>query len=199
MQSDAEIARICDQELEAAISLATSIDNGQMQSALDYSEGRLPANDDPEGDENREPVSLDVADMVEAVYAQIAPSLEDVGGIQFDAVSADDEPEAQKESSIVRSMLMEGYAADGGFVSLSEQIKDALLLRTGVLALWIERIETREPETWESVPELAVGQLITPSQAGQRIEGVDIKPDDESMERRDSTIDSATPEVGEGG
>jgi len=180
MQSDDEVAKICGEELDAAISLATSADGGRMQRALDYSEGVLPPNDDPQLDENREAVSLDVADMVEAVYAQIAPSLEDVGGIQFEAVSADDEPDAQRESGIVRAMLMEGYAADGGFVSLSEQIKDALLLRTGVLAIWIDRTETPEPEEWEAVPELGVSKIVAPSQPGQRIEGLSIEPDDEA-------------------
>ena len=180
MLSDDEVAKICGQELDAAVSMASSADGGRMQRALDYSEGKLPANDDPQADENREAVSLDVADMVEAVYAQIAPALEDVGGIQFDAVSADDEPEAQRESGIVRAMLMEGYAADGGFVSMSEQIKDALLLRTGVLALWIDRIESREPEQWERVPELAVAQIVAPNQPSQRVESLTIEPDEEA-------------------
>ena len=180
MLSDDEVAKICGQELDAAVSMASSADGGRMQRALDYSEGKLPANDDPQSDENREAVSLDVADMVEAVYAQIAPALEDVGGIQFDAVSADDEPEAQRESGIVRTMLMEGYAADGGFVSMSEQIKDALLLRTGVLALWIDRIESREPEQWERVPELAVAQIVAPNQPSQRVESLTIEPDEEA-------------------
>ena len=195
MLTDDEVAKICGQELDAAISLAASADNGRMQLALDYAEGTLPANDDPDGDENREAVSLDVADMVEAVYAQIAPALEDVGGIQFDAVSADDEPDAQKESSIVRAMLMEGYSADGGFVSLSEQIKDALLLRTGVLSLWIDRIETREPEEWEAVPELAVAQIVAPNQPSQRIEALSIEPDEESMQERSRMQSARTPEV----
>lgn len=197
MLSDDEVAKICGAELDAAIALAGSADNGRMQTAIDYSEGALPANDDPEGDQNREAVSLDVADMVEAVYAQIAPSLEDVGGIQFDAVSADDEPDAQKESGIVRAMLMEGYAADGGFVSMSEQIKDALLLRTGVLALWIDRTETREPEEWEDVPELAIPQVIAPSQPGQRIEALDIQPDDDATQDRAERVAARTIDTGQ--
>ena len=174
MIADTEVAKICGTELEAAVSLAQSADDGQMQAALDYSEGRLPGNDDPERDENREAVSLDVADMVEAVYAQIAPALEDVGGVQFDANGADDEPEALKESAIVRSMLMEGYAGEGGFVSLSEQIKDALLMRTGVLAVWIEKTQSKEPEEWRDVPALAVEELLKPNQAGQQLADIEV-------------------------
>lgn len=177
MMTDEQVAEICGRELEAAISLAQTADNGRMQLALDYAEGRRPANDDPEESEDREAVSLDVSDMVEAVYAQIAPALEDVGGVQFDANGADDEPEALKESAIVRSILMEGYAGEGGFVSLSEQIKDALLMRTGVLAVWVEVIETREPETWEDVGALALQDVIAPKLEGQRVENVKIYPD----------------------
>lgn len=180
MLSDERVAKIIGQELDAAVAMLTGADNGRMQRAIDYAEGLLPANDDKNADPNREAVSLDVADMVEAVYAQMAPALEDAGGIQFDAVSADDEPQAQQESEIVRLMLLEGYAAEGGFVSLSECIKDCLLLRTGVLALWIDRTETSEPEQWEAVPELALGDLITPSEEGQRIEGVSVEPDEEA-------------------
>lgn len=182
MLSDERVAEICGQELEAAVSLLTASDNGRMQTAIDYAEGLLPANDDPSGDENREAVSLDVADMVEAVYAQMAPALEDAGGIQFDAYAADDEPAAQKETAIVRAMLLEGYSAEGGFVSLSECIKDCLLLRTGVLSLYIDRTETREPEQWEAVPELALGELIAPKEEGQRIESLSIEPDEEAAE-----------------
>jgi len=179
MIDDKEVAKICGQELEAAISLAQSSDGGNMQTAIDYSEGRLPANDDPETDENREAVSLDVADMVEAVYAQIAPALEDVGGVQFDAASADDEPDALKESAIVRAMLMDGYAGEGGFVSLSEQIKDALLLRTGILAVWIEKIEDRVPEEWEAVPALALQEIQQPTAQYQEIEDLTTEEADE--------------------
>lgn len=180
MLSDERIAAICGQELDAAVALLTSADNGRMQAAIDYAEGLLPGNDDANNDESREAVSLDVADMVEAVYAQIAPALEDAGGIQFDAYGADDEAQAQRESEIIRSMLLEGYSGEGGFVSLSECIKDALLLRTGVLSLWIDRTETAEPEEWEAVPELALGDLLAPNQEGQRVEAINIEPDEEA-------------------
>src|SRR5262245_6837290 len=166
MLSDEVVAKICGQELDAAVALLTGADNGTMQRALDTSAGDLPANDDPNDDDNRSAVSLDVADMVEAVYAQMAPALEDAGGIQFDAVSADDEPAAQRESAIVRAMLLEGYTGEGGFVAFSEAIKDCLLLRTGILAVYVDRTEDREPEEWEAVPELAIGDLIEPKQEG---------------------------------
>jgi hypothetical protein len=113
---------------------------------------------------------------VESVYAQIAPALEDVGGVQFEAVNGDDEPQAQRESAIVRAMLLEGHGSEGGFVSLTDAIKDALLMRTGVLALGVQRMETRTPEQWEDVGELGVGDVIAPNAPGQVVESVQITP-----------------------
>ncbi|HET7527795.1 MAG TPA: hypothetical protein VFK10_17765, partial [Burkholderiaceae bacterium] len=90
-----------------------------------------------------------------------------------------------------------GYAGEGGFVSLSECIKDALLLRTGVLALWIDRTETREPEEWQAVPELALGQLIQPNAPGQRIEGLTIERDEEAEDAAEESAEPASEEATE--
>ena len=46
--------------------------------------------------------------------------------------------------------------------------------------LWIDRIETREPEQWERVPELAVAQIVAPNQPSQRIESLTIEPDEDA-------------------
>lgn len=175
MISKDRLAALLEAELDAAIDLAQTMQGTRAQALAMY-EGLLPANDDKDGDDMlRAAVSLDVADMVEAVYAQLAPALEDVGGIQFEATSAEDEAQAQKETEIVRSMLLEGYLGTGGFVALSEAIKDALLMRTGTLALWIDRHETRTPETWEDVPDMvAVGRIIAPTEPGQQVLDVNV-------------------------
>lgn len=174
------IAKVLDAELNAAISAAQSADKviggtqGMRQTALAYYDGVLPANDDKNGDAHRSAVSMDVADMVEAVYAQMAPSIEEAGGIEFEAVSAEDEPEAARETAIVRAMLMEGHASEGGFVSLTESIKDSLLMRTGTLALYVDRTETRTPERWEDVSADGIDEIIATSGPDERIEGLTI-------------------------
>jgi hypothetical protein len=195
MLDNEAIAEILDKELSNALSIDRSLDGGSRQMAVDYYLGVLPANDtvqpralggslDDTGlgdgsavpeDPNRAAVSLDVADMVEAVVAQLLPALEAPGAIEFEAMGPDDEVQAQQESAIVRSVLMEGRAGEGGFVALSEGVKDALLMRTGVFALWVDRKETRTPEEWESVPGASVGELVSPNQEGQRVEGVSIE------------------------
>ena len=197
------IAEILDKELANALQIDRSLDNGSRQMAVDYYLGALPANDTVqprtlgadldndtagdgapvEDDPNRAAVSLDVADMTEAVVAQLLPALEAPGAIEFEAMGPDDEVQAQQEGAIVRSVLMEGRAGEGGFVALSEGVKDALLMRTGVFALWVDHKETRTPETWEDVPSASVGEISSPTAPGQRVEDLKIEPEDPDEER----------------
>src|SRR6478736_205863 len=195
-----EIAAVIEQELSGALDIDRALDDGSRQMALDYYSGALPANDtvqprapagsgeefaEVEPDSNRAAVSLDVADMTEAVVAQLLPALEAPGAIEFEAMGPQDETQAQKESAIVRSIIMEGRAGEGGFVALTESVKDALLMRTGVLALWVQRKETATPEEWEAVPELSVGDIAKPNAEGQRVEKLLIERDEDSESQRD--------------
>lgn len=183
------IAQVLAHELQAALDIDRSLDGGSRQMAVDYYFGALPGNDTAaprdasakaEPDENRSAVSLDVADMTEAVTAQLLPALEQPGSIEFEAMGPDDEAQAQRESAIVRSVIMEGRAGEGGFVALTEGVKDALLMRTGVLALWVQRRETVTPEEWEGVPEMSVGELLKPTAQGQRVQRVSVTRDTEA-------------------
>lgn len=193
------LAGILDSELSNALDIDRSLDNGSRQMAVDYYTGALPENDTVQpralpgtadsavgdggpvpDDPNRAAVSLDVADMTEAVVAQLLPALEAPGAIEFEAMGPDDEVAAQQESAIVRSIIMEGRAGEGGFVALTEGVKDALLMRTGVFGLWVERRETATPEEWEAVPEMSVGELIQPNAPGQRIERLTMERDEDS-------------------
>jgi hypothetical protein len=191
MMSDDDVAAVLDKELSSALQIDRSLDGGSRQMAVDYYTGTLPENDTAqprldagapvppgqvapeavEPDPNRAAVSMDVADMTEAVVSQLLPALEAPGAIEFEALGPDDEANAQRESAIVRSILMEGRAGEGGFVALTESVKDALLMRTGVMALWVQKRETSTPEEWEAVPAESVGELSQPSAQGQRVEG----------------------------
>jgi hypothetical protein len=188
MLKDDELSDVLAAELDAAITVAQAADDGRLALAWQYYDGELPENDDPNEDPHRAAVSLDVADMVEAVYSQMVPAFEDVGGIEFEAMGGDDEPAAARETAIVRAMLMEGRCGEGGFVALTEAIKNALMCRKGTLALWIDRTETHTPEEWEHVPELAVGELISPTMEGQRVEKLTI-----DREQGDDAADAKTP------
>lgn len=172
-----EMIRVLADELESALNRMSTADNGNIQNALAFYDGTLPANDNEENpdDENRAAVSLDVADMTEAVYAQMQPAFEDIGAIEFEPINEQDEPQAKLESEIVRSMLIDGRGADGAFVAMAEGIKNCLLTRKCVLALWVDNRETRTPERYENVPTLALADIQMPKAEGQRIEHVEIE------------------------
>jgi len=162
------IVNVLDAELSAAISRATSEDAGRRQVALEYFTGAQPAPDDKSKD--RAAVSMDVQDAIEAVAAQMLPSFEDVGVIQFEPISEDDEPAAAMESEVIRAMLQEGRASDPSFVAVTEAVKDALLMRSGTLTAWIDRKETRTPETWRNVDPMLLEQIAAPTQPNQIVD-----------------------------
>lgn len=167
----AAISRQLVDEVDEALTIAAAVDNGTRQRAIRYYDGDLPAGDDKESRE-RQAVSLDVADMVEAVYAQIAPSFDDAGAVEFEALNAEDEAAARQESDVVRAMLVEGRGSDGAFVAMTEGIKDALLMRSGILALSVDKREEVTPEEWDLVPLLGVSQVTAPTAPGQRVTNI---------------------------
>jgi hypothetical protein len=186
-----EIERVLASELDQAVQLNVDNDGGNRKLALAYFLGELPAQDDPDVKE-RAAVSLDVADMTEAVFAQMMPGFADVGAIEFEAKNEADEPAAQLESAIVRSMLIEGRGSDGGFVAMTEGIKDALLMRSGIFALWVDRREHRTPESWDLVPAEAITEKTAPTAEGQRIEGLKVEEmTPEQIEEAGATVDPA--------
>ena len=129
------LTRVLRTELEGAIQRYVENDQESAREALQLFDGLLPVQSDDTKDAS---VSEDVADMIEAVTAQMLPSFEDVGAVQFEAINGDDEAAARLESEVIRSMLIEGRNADAGFVALQEAIKDAALQRLAVVSIDID-------------------------------------------------------------
>jgi hypothetical protein len=116
--------------------LTAAQDNGPdekyQKAAIDYYYGR------PRGDEQagRSQVqSLDVADMVHAVMSQILPSFTQDTVCQFEPDGPDDEAKARLESDAVNRVMME---SSRGYVVLYEAVKDALLLKNGIIKVWLD-------------------------------------------------------------
>lgn len=111
-------------------------DNGpsaaELKRAVDYYYGR------PRGDEvpGRSQVqSLDVADMIHAVMAQILPSFTQDAICQFEPDGPDDDALARLESDAVNRVVME---SNRGYAVLYQAIKDALLLKNGIVKVWLD-------------------------------------------------------------
>lgn len=116
--------------------ITRAIDHGpdpdMWRAALNYYLGR------PRGDEIAgQPAlqSTDVADMVHAVQAQLLPSFCGDQVCTFDPDGPDDDAQARLESDAVNRLLME---EGRGYVVLSAAIKDALLLKAGIVKVWTE-------------------------------------------------------------
>lgn len=110
---------------------------GDLKKAVDYYYGR------PRGDEvpGRSQVqSLDVADMIHAVMAQILPSFTQDTICQFEPDGPDDDAMARLESDAVNRVVME---SSRGYTVLYQAIKDALLLKNGVVKAWLEEDDGR--------------------------------------------------------
>lgn len=122
-------------------------DQTYQKKALDYFYGR------PRGDEveNRSQIqSLDVADMTNAVLSQILPAFTHDQPCIFEPEGPDDEEQARLETDAVSYVLME---QNRGYVLLYEAIKDALLLKNGIIKAYLEdddygrrvRVKTVDP------------------------------------------------------
>lgn len=116
--------------------LQEAIDNGppadQLTAAVDYYYGR-PRGDETEGRSQIQ--SLDVADMVQGIIAQILPAFTVDRVCEFEPDGPDDEAMARLESDAVNNVLMEGSR---GYVVFSEALQDALLLKNGIIKVYLE-------------------------------------------------------------
>ena len=162
------VQAICAAELQAAQGYQGDEIEANREQALAYYNG------DPRGDEQEglsKVQSLDVADMVEAVLSFMVPSLTSQSLVQFASVGAEDEEQAAKESRIVQSLVRAGKS--NAYVAIQEGAKDALLLRNGILKVWIEHKSHISRETFalpggKDGPELeAVAAVLEADSADQ--------------------------------
>lgn len=86
--------------------------------------------------------SSDVADMVNAVLAQMVPSFSGDTIVSFDPMAEDDEVQAQLESDVVSDCIMH---KNRGYTLFMGGIKNALMLRNG----WI-RVDVEEKQRMRS-------------------------------------------------
>lgn len=118
-------------------------------------------------------VSGDVSAMVEATLAQMMEAFSSDRVCDFDPFDAEDETQAQLESEAVQWFVM---GRENGFLELLSAIKEALLMRNGVIK--IEAVDKTERTTRRlaNVSPAALTELITPDEV------VGHKYDAETME-----------------
>jgi len=153
-QRDSEIVGRLRQQIELAHGATGDELSANREKALDYYYGR------PRGDEiaGRSQVqSLDLADMTEAIMAQVMPSFAGDRVCEFEPNGPEDEGQAQAESDAVNHVLME---SNRGYVVFAEAIKDALLLRNGIVKVWVEENDDSRTVQYDGLSDIQVTELL---------------------------------------
>jgi hypothetical protein len=101
-------------------------------------------------------VSGDVSAMVEATLAQMVDAFTSDRICDFDPIDADDEDQAQLESEAVQWFVM---GRENGFLELVSAIKEALLMRNGVIRIEAEDRKTRRVKRFGNVLPEAYAEL----------------------------------------
>lgn len=99
----------------------------------------------PRGDEitgRAQVVSGDVSAMVEATVAQMMESFSSSRIVDFDPMDAEDEDQAELESETVQYYVM---GRENGFLQLTSALKEALLMRNGIIK--VEAVDKTERHT----------------------------------------------------
>jgi len=123
--------------------------------ALDYYFQR------PRGDElpgRSQVISGDVSAMVEASLAQMLDAFSSDHIAEFEPLGPEDEDQAQLESDAVQYFVM---SRANGFIELAQAIKDALLLRNGIVKVWVEERRDTTTKTLKGVTEDALPSLLS--------------------------------------
>lgn len=122
-------------------------------------------------------VAGDVSAMVEAVLSQMDDAFSTDSLVEFEAYSAEDEDQAQLESDIV----CKAVAQNNGLLEILSAIKSGLLLRNGIVKVWVDvHRQTETREMYEVAP-AAFAELIQP-QPGFEIKVVEYDQESGDLE-----------------
>lgn len=128
---------------------------GAQKMALNYYFQRARGDEQPGRSQY---VSGDVSAMVEANLAAMMESFTTDNIAEFKAFGAEDEDQAQLESDVVSYYIMD---LNRGYWIFQEGIKDALLLRNGLIKVYPEKQETTRTRTYENVNDAAYAGIVS--------------------------------------
>ena len=172
------MARMTEAELKAAVLEQIEDSEGYetdelsrlRQEALDYYFNRPSAAPTAPGRSSLQ--SSDVADMIEAVCAQILPAFEGESIVEFEPINENDVEQARVETDTVNYGVMQ---LNKGYYELQTAIRDALLLRNGLMKVWLDENTEVDKETYVNQTELEYGQVMqgamTPKQLREEDNG----------------------------
>lgn len=142
------------QQIEDSEGYDTDELNGLRKDALDYYYNRPNAAPSAPGRSSLQ--SSDVADMIEAVTAQVMPAFEMDNLVEFEPTGEDDMDQARLETEAVNWVVMQ---QNMGYYEIQQAIRDALLLRNGVMKVYLDEKEQIDTQRYGMLTELELGDL----------------------------------------
>ncbi len=149
-----DVLKLCKEQLRGCAGWESDEISKDRKAALDYYFQRA------RGDEvagRSAVVSGDISASVEANLAQMLEAFSSDSIADFDALGADDEPQAALETDAVTHFLMK---TQNGFIQLATAIKECLLLRNGFVKVWVEKFTQTKTRTFDKVAPVAVEALL---------------------------------------
>ena len=110
-------------------------------------------------------LSMDVADSLEALASEIMPSFEFDEIAMYDPENAQDVEQAALESRIANRYLK----ANHGRIEIQGAVRNALLLRNGIVHVGIDKRRTTEHERYEALSPLELQAVTAPNAVNQSI------------------------------
>ena len=164
-------------------SFVTEID-GNRQDSLDYYLGN-PRGDEQEG--RSQVVSTDVADAIEWIMPQIIKAMVAKGPVvEFDAIGADDELQAEMETEFTHDTFMK---ENEGFLNLYEYVKDALMQKNGIFKIYYDETDKVKTERYDGLNQQELEMLM--QQDGVEIVNMEERVDERVMREREQQIQQA--------
>lgn len=120
--------------------------------------------------------SMDVADMVEAVVAQMMPGFDFESIVEFDPLGSGDVDQARLESNVCNQYFR---SHNNGYTVTQEAVRNALLLRNGIIKVAPEREVDTRTEPYKNLSALELESVETPNEPNQRVEITRQEPGDQ--------------------
>lgn len=128
-------------------------------------------------------VTGDLSAMVEATLAQMMDAFSSDHIAEFDPYGADDENQAQLESDAVQYFVM---SKNNGVLELAQSIKDALMLRNGLMKVWVDERSRTFTKTFNNVTPEAISELTHIPNTTVKILNFD--PDEHTLSLRITSV-----------
>ncbi len=117
--------------------------------------------------------STDVSDMVEAVVAQIMPAFDFDEVALCDPNGSDDVDQARHESIVCNTYLRD---RNEGYCILQDAIRNALILRNGVVKVFKEEQTTTETRRFADLSAIEAQSVTSPTHPNQTVEVLSSSP-----------------------